>query len=397
LQITNYAAHVDFITALTFSPDGEHIATTGYDQVTEVWEARTWRNEAILKGHIKNVTAAAFFPDHRHLATAGADEMVKLWDWARHISKKNRVELPEGPTSKLIAGGSNQEYFGCASPEHTILALGTADGRGVMVDTVHGRLASEFTLTGGPITQVAAGPQAAMLAFVNRHGSVSLWDTAHASNVCTFELSSTQTVNQLVFAPNARWLMAAGAGGLLRLWDVLERKEIKAWRDKTNQIAAVLFSPDSATVACGHISGRIRLWEPASARLICELPGHTYGMNRFAFSPNGKRLASTGWDASVRIWDLPTRREIARFRGSRSSYFRVGFSPDGTLVFVNEWDESILFDIEAQRQIARLKTFMPVFLDEDTVLGLSQNELWHWRPPRLAEIDAAEKQTQGAQ
>src|SRR6185503_18460704 len=138
---------------------------------------------------------------------------------------------------------------------------------GVMVDTVHGRIASEFTLTGGPITQVAAGPQAAMLAFVNRHGSVSLWNTAHASNVCTFELSSTQTVNQLVFAPNARWLMAAGAGGLLRLWDVLERKEIKAWRDKTNQIAAVLFSPDSATVACGHISGRIRLWEPASARL----------------------------------------------------------------------------------------------------------------------------------
>jgi hypothetical protein len=89
---------------------------------------------------------------------------------------------------------------------------------------------------------------------------------------------------------------------------------------------------------------------------------------------------------------LPARREIARFHGSRSSYFRVSFSPDGTRLFVNEWDDAILFDIEAERQVARLKSFMPVFLDEDTVVGLSQNEMWQWRPPSLAEIDATEAQ-----
>lgn len=393
-QITNYAAHIDYITSLTFSPDGQHVATTGYDQVTEVWETRSWRNAAVLRGHLKNVLAAAFFPDQRRLVTSGEDETLKLWDWARPISKKNRVTLPEAATSELISGGRDSEYFGCASPEHSILALGTPAGKGVLVDAVRGRIAREFAFTEGPVTKVAAGPQAAILAFANRLGSVSLWDTRSASNLCTFELSSTQSVHQLAFAPNGRWLVASGSNGLFRLWDVPARVELEAWRDKTTHVATLLFSPDSAILANGHRSGRIRLWDVGTAQLVFELSGHTYGMNRLAFSLDGKRLASTGWDASVRVWDLPARREIARFRGSRSSYFRVGFSPDGTRLFVNEWDEAILFDIEAQRQVARLKSFMPVFLDEDTVLGLSQNEMWHWRPPRLAEIDAAEVRLQ---
>ena len=90
----------------------------------------------------------------------------------------------------------------------------------------------------------------------------------------------------------------------------------------------------------------------------------------------------------MRVWDLATRREIARFRGSRTSFFRVSFSPDGKRLFVNEWSDALLFDLEANRQVARLKSFTPLFLDEDTVLGLSEKDLWHWRPPALAEIDA---------
>jgi WD40 repeat protein len=232
-----------------------------------------------------------------------------------------------------------------------------------------------------------------MLAFANRLGGVSLWDRGSASNLCTFELSSTQAVHQLGFAPNGRWLVACGSE-LFRLWDVQSRVEVEAWRDKTTSVAAVLLSPNSAVLACGYKSGKIRLWDRASAQLVCELAGHTYGMNRLAFSSDGERLASTGWDASVRVWDLRSRREIARFRGSRSSYFRVSFSPDGTRLFANEWDDAILFDIEAERQVARLKSFMPVFLNQDTVLGLSQNEMWQWQPPRLAEIDAAEEESQ---
>ena len=149
------------------------------------------------------------------------------------------------------------------------------------------------------------------------------------------------------------------------------------------------FSPDSTQVAFGHSNGTISVWEVASGRRLLELTGHKENINRVAISSDGRRLASTSWDSSVRVWDLGTRREIASFRGSRTSFYRVSFSPDGKRLFVNEWSDALLFDLEANRQVARLQSFTPIFLDADTVLGLSETELWHWRPPSLEAIDAS--------
>ena len=52
--------------------------TRGEVSVAEVWEARPWRNAAVLKGHIKSVTAAAFLNDPSHVVTASEDGTVKL-------------------------------------------------------------------------------------------------------------------------------------------------------------------------------------------------------------------------------------------------------------------------------------------------------------------------------
>jgi len=38
--------------------------------------------------------------------------------------------------------------------------------------------------------------------------------------------------------------------------------------------------------------------------------------------------------------------------------------------------------------VARLQSYYPMFLNEDAVLGLSQTELWIWRPSAFSEIDA---------
>jgi hypothetical protein len=64
-------------------------------------------------------------------------------------------------------------------------------------------------------------------------------DTTSASNLFTFDLTSTQSVHRLTFARNGRWLAASGSGGLFRLWDVHARSEVESWRDKTGEVAAM--------------------------------------------------------------------------------------------------------------------------------------------------------------
>src|SRR5205823_5199668 len=65
---------------VTFSPDGERLASAGADGSVKVWNSRTGKVTQEFKAHEKAACGVAFHPDGRHLASAGADRLVKVWD-----------------------------------------------------------------------------------------------------------------------------------------------------------------------------------------------------------------------------------------------------------------------------------------------------------------------------
>jgi dipeptidyl aminopeptidase/acylaminoacyl peptidase len=75
-------AHKDAVLALSFSPDGDTLATCGYDRLIKLWDLSTGKELRTLKDHSDAVYAAAFSPDGKLLASAGADRAVKVWDVA---------------------------------------------------------------------------------------------------------------------------------------------------------------------------------------------------------------------------------------------------------------------------------------------------------------------------
>jgi WD40 repeat protein len=121
-----------------------------------------------------------------------------------------------------------------------------------------------------------------------------------------------------------------------------------------------------------------------------QLRGHAKAILQLAFSNDGRLIGSTSHDGTARMWDVRTHTQLASFSGSLDSFFRASFSPDGTRFLVNDWEDTVIFDIAAQRQLARIKSFTPYFINEDSLLGLSSDELWVYRPPKLQELDARE-------
>jgi WD40 repeat protein/tRNA A-37 threonylcarbamoyl transferase component Bud32 len=379
-QIQSYAAHQDHIIDVALSPDGRLIATSGYDQAIEVREASSGKQIALPIKTKEKSWALALIPGNTRLLSGNQDGRVRLFPL---ITNLNRLALPEGPTSALL-----DEKSGCASPDYSKLVLLNPDGAGLVVDTKERRVTTEFTLPWSNIVKIAATTNAQLLACALADGRLMLWDTARKTGIAEFTLDERLPASRLAFAPNGRWLVSAAGSRPVQMWDAEQRVEVPAWRQLVPKVSALRFSADSKVLACGHDGGKITLWNMVTASRITELPGHKFGLNQLAFSPDGRRLASTGLDERARVWDLGSRQEIASFRGSRSSFFRVSFSPDGSRLLVNEWQDAFLFDIAAQRQVARLESFLPVFLDNDTVLGLNQTELRHWRAPSLESINA---------
>jgi len=65
--------------SISYSADGQLVATAGEDSTVRLWDAETGRLRLTLRGHDSVVARAVFSPDDTMLASTGADGVVRLW------------------------------------------------------------------------------------------------------------------------------------------------------------------------------------------------------------------------------------------------------------------------------------------------------------------------------
>ncbi len=65
---------------VTFSLDGERLASNSRDETVRLWDAETGGLQYTLGGHNAAVNAVKFSPDGQRLASASNDRTVRLWN-----------------------------------------------------------------------------------------------------------------------------------------------------------------------------------------------------------------------------------------------------------------------------------------------------------------------------
>jgi WD40 repeat protein len=225
--------------------------------------------------------------------------------------------------------------------------------RGAATDAAEllGLMDSAEPSPGGELCAVAISPDGNLLATGARDGSVRLWDTARHCPLGRWT-AHEGAVTALVFFPDSRGLLSAGAEGTVTRWSVDEAKALRpAGRWKVAELVTTLaVAPDGRTVATAT-SDRLRLYD--AERGVClpdgEIPIPGIPLRALAFTPDGKCLAGGGGgDNAVRVWTLATGRPVLQLHltDCAENWVRgLAYSADGcTLVSLDTAGRALAWD-----------------------------------------------------
>jgi WD40 repeat protein len=329
-------AHRGPVFTLTFSPDGKALASGGYDQTVKLWDLATRREKAVLRGHSGAVFAVRFAPGGATLASAGFDQVVRVWTAA------------DGRQAEVIRGHTDQIWSLAYTPDGESLATASEDGTAKVwnaekpqdreildssrTDRTHGSYTLAFSPDGRALATTA--------------DDVRLWDVAASRRIARFGSALGADIS-VVYSPDGTLVAGASFGGNVLLWDAKTHEVRHSLPMGARKIWALAFAPDGKTLAAGSDDGRVALWDPAAGKLQTTIDARTAGVIRsLSFSPDGKALAASCHikdreRSVIKLWDVESARERATLTGHTRNIEWLGFSPDGKTLASAGWDRTV--------------------------------------------------------
>lgn len=366
LIIHEIDTHADGFVGISYSNDGNHIATFGDSHSIKLWNAETLTlNLCIETEKNEYVNRLVFTPDDKSLITLSNKRYLKFWN-VSDGSLFHKVEIND---STAIAIDRKGQWLALATCNYSICIFDLNKLKIIKrIENAHSE----------PITSITFSPDGTRILSGAFDGKFKVWDWAEGT--AEIEQATGKTaggytpiVHTVKYSEDGKWIVTATNDFAIRVWnaatgDLLEEKSA----GKTGLIWSANFSPDGSSILSAHEDGTARIWDikpKASYRIIsksrnkkpfqpmttigrhslqiesCDilivdstdgssiqtLKGHEQCVLTATFNPEGTKVASTSFDGTIRIWDLADSSSIV-LKGHTSTPESVSFSPDSKLL-----------------------------------------------------------------
>ncbi len=163
--------HHDSVLALTFSPDGELIASASADKLVHLIDTDSGSVVKSLEGHTGHMMAVDWNRNGSTIATASADRSYRIWDLVSGKMSRKVMNMPHELTALKFVGDTMQFVVACGN------------GTVRLVDGNNVRTVRTFSSRGEFLSSVGVSPDGKRVVAGSQDGTLWVWDIANSKVV----------------------------------------------------------------------------------------------------------------------------------------------------------------------------------------------------------------------
>jgi WD40 repeat protein len=360
------------------TPDGR-LAVTGHsDGLARVWDLRSGRRLATLRGHGGPVSSVDISPDGDLVVTASrvissfkGDGTARVWD------------LPSGRLVAKLVNDSDGLAGAVFSPDgRRVLTLTEVDAFDP-AEIWDARSGSRLVPIGKPGdthfgTWSSDGRRLATL-----DGGVKVWDAQSGVLLRRFGMTEDQFPVGADFSPDGRLLAVAGDGvAFVARVATGEITRLPGRHDLFNALTSVRFCPSGACVVTTSDDDTAQLWS-VSGRELATLSGHTADVSAASFSEDGHYVLTESEDSTARLWSARSGAQLAVLRGHEGEITGAHLLGGGTRILTTSsdgtgrvWDPGVVV-LQGHRDLLNDARFSPNGREIATASVDGTGRLWN--------------------
>ena len=282
-----------------FSADGRHVAACG-DRFVQMFDVQSGRLVRGFRGNKMDIKRLSFSPDGELVASAGSDHTVHVWK----VESGEVVSVLRGHTDKIIgvSFSADGRYLVSAArqPEDGTVRVWKRDGWTECAQAAPPRPNTNSMYA-------AFSPDGRLVAASGYRGAVRLFEFDGQSLQLRFQRrhAGGEMTPHVAFAPDGKSMVTSGWDKTLRCWDVKTGDE--RWRARAPEYArcfeAAVFSPNGKLIYCVTRDETVQARDARTGELRHSARWNDQ-VRGIDVSPDGTRLATTGHSGKIKLWKI---------------------------------------------------------------------------------------------